>query len=132
VTRNRPKVSALREAFGLFLSIALVLAALVACGDPAWGVSGTLVDAKGTPIAGATVAFLCSSTGSSHTMVSKAGGEFETGGVASDPGKACSLEIVAGGHATKIVPITAACYRSTSARNYGDPCKPGEGRIVVP
>ena len=114
----------------------LVLAAVLACGDPAWNVSGTLVDAKGAPIAGATIAFRCGTrtgpTGPSHTMVSKAGGEFETGGVASDPGVSCSLEIVAGGHPTKTVAITDACYRSTSTRSFGKPCKPGEGTIVVP
>jgi hypothetical protein len=119
---------------GALLLVTLSLG--VAGCDPGWNVHGTLVDAKGAPIAGATVAFRCGTrtgpTGPAFTMLSKAAGEFEAGGVASDPGAACSLEIVAGGHPTKTVAITDACYRSTSSKSLGKPCKPGEGTIVVP
>ena len=49
----------LREAVGLFFSIGVILAALLACGDPAWSMTGTVVDGTGAPIPGATVKVLC-------------------------------------------------------------------------
>ena len=111
------------------------LTGLSAC-DPGWKVHGTLVDAAGGPVVGATIGFRCgprtAPTGPQYTMVSRAGGEFEAAGTSRDPGVACSLEVVASGHPTKTVVITDACYRSTAAGNYGTACTPGEGRIVVP
>ncbi|HEX7602106.1 MAG TPA: carboxypeptidase-like regulatory domain-containing protein, partial [Polyangiaceae bacterium] len=102
--------------------MASLAVALSGC-DPGWNVHGTLVDAAGAPIGGATIAFRCgprsAPTGPEHTMVSNAGGEFEASGMSHDPGVACSLEIVASGHPTKTVAITDACYRSTLAKNLG-------------
>lgn len=127
--RRRPAVL---ETVGLFLSIALVLAAVLACGDPAWSMTGTVVDATGAPVPGAKVVVTCPGRASPvDTQLTGPKGEVNAGGIPAAP-PTCTAEISAAGHATKTVPVTDFCYRSTTAGNYGSPCAAGSGKIVLP
>jgi len=132
VTRNRPKVSDMREAFGLFLSIALVLAAVLACGDPVWSMNGTVVDGAGVPISGATVDVHCPSVKSIYaTGKTDPKGDVSMGSIPDMPA-GCSVEVIAAGHAPHTFPMTAFCFRSTGAGNYGTPCPAAGTKVVLP
>jgi hypothetical protein len=127
-----PKSLAIRRAFGLFPSIALVVAAILACGDPAWSLHGTVVDGAGAPIPGATVNVRCPGPKPLYdTDKTDPKGEVNMGGIPDAPA-GCSVEVVAAGHATHTFPMTAFCYRSTSARNFGTPCPAGGTKVVLP
>jgi hypothetical protein len=106
------------------------LLAVVAC-DPTFSVSGTVVDASGAPVAGATVTMACPS-GRTETVTTSAGGEYAFGGVGgSFEAPKCSLRIEKPGFTARTVRTTDACYRGTQAHNAGTPCKPGEGKVVL-
>lgn len=129
---NGPKVSAMREAFGLFLSITLVLATVLACGDPAWSMKGTVVDGTGAPISGATVNVHCPGAKAIYaTDKTDPKGDVNMGSIPDAPA-GCSVEVIAAGHAPHTFPMTAFCFRSTGAGNYATPCPAGGTRVVVP
>ncbi len=122
----------LREAVGLFFSIGVILAALLACGDPAWSMTGTVVDGTGAPIPGATVKVLCPGKAVPwEVQTTNDAGAIEMGGIPAAPPD-CNAEITATGHATMTVPVGSFCYRSTTAKNYGTPCPAGGGKVIVP
>lgn len=118
--------------------VAASLALALAGCSRGWRVSGTLLDASGTPLSAAVVSFRCgprsSPTGPMFTMKSDALGHFSASGEsqANDPGPACSLEIVAAGHATKTIAVTDVCYRSAAGGSLGKECAPDDGKIIVP
>jgi hypothetical protein len=122
----------LREAFGLFLSIALVLGALLACGDPAWSLRGTVVDGAGAPVSGATVNVLCPGPKPIYaTDKTDPRGDVNMGSIPDAPA-GCSVEVVAAGHAPHTFAMTDFCFRSTGARNFGTPCPAGGTKVVLP
>ena len=128
--RKWPKVTAMREAFGLFLSIALVVAAVLACGDPAWSMHGTVVDTAGAPVSGATVNLLCPGHKAIYaTDKTGPAGEVNMGSIPDAP-KGCTVEIVAAGHAPHTYATSDFCYGSTSAGTYGKDCPPT--KIILP
>lgn len=120
------------DAIGLLLSIVLVLGAVLACGDPAWGLAGTVVDAAGTPISGATVKVICPSRPAPlDTGITTAAGEINLGGIPDAPA-GCHVEVSATGHTTATFAMGAFCYRSTGAGTFGKACPPGSGKVVLP
>ena len=120
----------MKPARAAFALLALALPVVVAC-DPTYSVSGTVVDASGAAVAGATVTMACPS-GRTEAATSSAGGEFAFGGVGgSFEAPKCSLRIEKPGFTARTVRTTDACYRGTQASNAGVPCKAGEGRLVL-
>jgi hypothetical protein len=108
----------------------LVLVGLAAC-DPVYRVQGTVVDASGTALAGVTVTKACPS-GGTEVATTTAAGDFSFGGVGgSFEAPKCSLRIEKAGFATQTLRTTDVCYRSSQAGNYGNTCKPGEGKITL-
>jgi hypothetical protein len=110
---------------------------LVACAvvcwacDPAYAVTGTVVDGKGAPIGGATVTMSCPS-GSARKETTGPSGEFQFGGVGGTAeAPSCTLRVEAAGFAVKTMPTTLACFRSSTKGNYGKPCSPGEGKVTL-
>jgi hypothetical protein len=100
---------------------------LVAC-DPAYSVTGTVVDGKGAPIAGASVTMSCPS-GSVRKETTGASGEFQHGGVGGTAeAPSCTLRIEAAGFVPQTIPSTAVCFRSSRKGNYGKPCSPERGQ----
>jgi hypothetical protein len=94
-------------------------------------VSGTVVDASGAALAGATVTKACPS-GRTETATTTAAGEYAFGGVGgSFEAPKCSLRIEKAGFTARTLRTTDACYRGTEGHNAGVPCKPGEGRVVL-
>ncbi len=129
MANERPAV---RETAGLLLSIGLVAAAVLACGDPAWSMTGTVVDGTGAPVPGATVKVLCPGKAAPwETATTNDAGAISMGGIPAAPPN-CTAEISAAGHASETVPVGSFCYRSTTAGNYGSPCAPGSGKVVLP
>lgn len=115
-------------------TLVLFLLLLTGC-HRGWTVRGKLVDAKRAPISGATVRFRCGPSGAAGgpvgNFMSKDDGVFNAaGGLDTDPGPTCSLEVVATGHPTATFAVTEACYRSTNQKNLGDACLDSE--MVVP
>ena len=107
-----------RAAFAL---LALVLPLVVAC-DPTYSVSGTVVDASGAALVGATVTMACPS-GRTEVVTTTAGGEFAFGGVGgSFEAPKCSLRIEKPGFIARTVaePWTPA----TAARSPATPGSP--------
>jgi hypothetical protein len=129
MSRARPAV---HEAVGLSLSMGVVALAILACGDPAWSMTGTVVDSAGAPVPGAKIVVTCPGrSGPVDTQLTGPKGEVNGGGIPAAP-PTCTAEISAAGHATKTVPVTDFCYRSTTAGNYGSPCAAGSGKVVLP
>ena len=132
MTGNGPKISAQRQVLGLFLSIALVLAAVLACGDPAWSMHGTVVDTAGAPVSGATVHVLCPGRPVAYaTDKTDAKGDVNMGGIPSAPA-GCSVEVIAAGHPPHTFPMTSFCFRSTSEGTYSTPCPAAGTKVVLP
>ena len=118
------------HAIGLFLSIALVVAAVLACGDPAWSMHGTVVDTAGAPVVGATVNMLCPGHKAIYaTDKTGPAGEVNMGSIPDAP-KGCTVEILAAGHPPHKYATTDFCYGSTSAGTYGKACVPP--KVVLP
>jgi hypothetical protein len=113
----------------------LVLIVLAGC-DPGWKIEGTVVDSSGAPIAGASVALACPGPPGSgpapQTIVTDPTGRFSFGGVSgAGASSTCTLAVSKTGFTTKTIGATDACHRSTKARNYGTPCAPTDGRVVL-
>jgi len=122
----------LREAIGLFLSMALVALAILACGDPVWNMTGTVVDGTGAPVPGATVTVVCPGRATpAGVQVTNDAGAIEMGGIPSIQ-STCTADITKAGKTPKTVPVTAFCFRSTSAGNASTPCAPTEGKVTLP
>jgi hypothetical protein len=108
-----------------------LLAVAVAACDPVYHVEGTVLDDKGAPIAAATVTKTCPS-GRSESATTGVDGRFSFGGTAGAAESAgCSLAVDKAGFKIRTLRTTDACYRSSHTGNAGQPCKSGEGQIVL-
>ena len=115
-----------------FRTAVALVALLAATGcDPTYSVSGTVVDASGAAVIGATVTKACPS-GGTEVVTTTVTGEFAFGGVGgSFEAPKCSLRIEKAGFKTQTVRTMDACYRGTKEGNAGKPCAPGEGKVTL-
>ena len=121
----------MREHTAVVASASVVFLALLACGDPVYSIEGTVTDATGTPLVGATVKKTCPSS-SPETSVTDGVGHFRFGGIGgSFDSDKCSLVIDKAGFTTQTIPSLSACLRSTKRGNTGKPCGAAEGKITL-
>lgn len=119
------------EILALVPAGALLFAAVLACGDPAWSMEGTVVDGTGAPVPGATVKVTCPARSArpGDTTNADDAGVVSMGGIPDIP-KTCTAEVSAPGHSPRTVPVTDFCFRSTKEGNYGKAC--GPARVTLP
>jgi hypothetical protein len=106
-------------------------ACAVAC-DPTYGVEGTVRDATGAPLAGATVTKTCPK-GAPETETTVADGRFSFGGVGgSFEASACTLIVEAPGHTARTLHTYDVCYHNTEDRSHRTwPCTAGKGDVKL-
>ncbi len=110
-----------------------VFFALTAC-DQTWKAQGTIEDAHGDPIEGASVVVACGADAPPLDAVkTTVAGRFEVGGnISASRALGCSLEISKPGRHLRTVHMTDACFRSAKTNNYDSPCRVREGHIALP
>ena len=108
-----------------------VAALLVAGCDPVYHIDGTVLDPAGSPIAGVSVTKTCPSS-PVEKETTDAAGHYAFGGVGGTrDADRCTLVFDKPGYKTQTRPSTAACLRSTSKGNAGEPCEAGEGNVTL-